>query len=452
MNTSSRGFRHLGSRGVCLATLALAAASAQAAILFQENFPIDTTSTAETVAVYTNFNYSGGGNAFVSGGILNLSGTSTSNDLRTNFGFLGDLLLQLGVGKNPGGGSANVGLRVGGNRLVFHPGYTQGAFRVDGPGGFGNQNMGFTPAAGPLHQLDVALNAATGQFTIAVTNASSPDQVYRARFTNPGYVPGTTTLGPTRGSGGGTDEVGRYDNLVVSELKPAMAQTPWTAAIAQSDPLHWYRMNEVNSAIAVDWGRAALHGVYQNGTLRGQAGMPETADLAARFDGVNDQVWLGAADLGGPWSAEFILRHMGIEDAGSLLRSAGYALRLDQWQNTGRVGYTAFGVADYLVNPAVYAPLDRWAHLAFVADPTNGVQVYLNGFWAGANPNYIPLPRDVLGGGDTANFFLDEVVLYDRAITPQEIIAHASAVGLPEPGTLILLGAGLLALARRRRR
>ncbi len=433
----------------CLVALALAMPQARAGILFQEPFNTDTANTAETAAVYTNFNVTGSGNAYVSGGILYFSLPSAGNTMTTKFGFPGDLLIQLEVGKNPGGGSANVGLTIGGNRLVFHPGYSGGAFRVEGAGGFGNQNMGFTPAAGILHLLEVAVNSTTKQFTIAVTNASNPNQAYAARFTNAGYTPGTTGLGPTRSSGGGTDEVGWYDDLIVAELKPAAAETAWTAAVGFSDPLHWYRFNEVGSAIAVDYGRAALHGVYQNGTLRGQAGMPETGDLAARFDGVDDRVWLGAPDLAGPWSAEFILNHVAIEDAGSLLRSATGALRLDQWQNTGRVGYTAFGVADYLVDPAVIAPLGQWVHLVYVADPASGIQVYLNGVWAASNPNYIPLPRDVIGGADTANFFLDELVIYDALLTPQEIMAHASAVGIPEPTTLALLGLGLLALRRR---
>jgi len=435
----------------CLAALAWVAGPSEGAVIFQETFPTDTANTAETVATYTNFTYSGGGNAFVSSGVLNFSGTSTANNLRTVTGFVGDLLLQLDVGKNPGGSSANVGLGIGANRLVFHPGYSGGAFRVEGPGGFGNRNMGFTPAAVLLHPMDVALNAATGEFTIAVTNAANPTQVFAAKFTNAGYAPGTTTLGPTRSTGGG-NEVGLYDDLVVSELRPAMANTPWTVAVRNSDPLHWYRMNEVGTAIAVDYGRGGLNGVYRNGTLQGQPGIPFEGDLAAQFDGWNDEIWLGAPSLAGPWSAEFVLNHLGVEAAGTLIRSGAGALRLDQWHNTGEVGFTAFGVADYRLTPAVIAPLDKWVHLAFVADPVSGMQVYLNGVPAGANPNYIPLPRDLIGGGSTANMLLDELVLYDRLLTPHEILTHASGVGIPEPATLALLGAGLLALARSRRR
>jgi len=436
---------------VCVVAVALGAAQVQAGVLFQETFPTDTANTAETVATYTNFTYAGGGNAYVSGGVLHFSGTRTNNNLRTTTGFSGDLLIQLQVGKNPGGGSANVGLSVGGNRLVFHPGYgpLPGAFRVEGPGGFGNRDMGFVPAPAVLHQMDVAVNAATGEFTIAVTNATNPDQVFAARFTNSGYSPGTDTIGPRRNTGGG-NEIGLYDNLVISELRPAVPDTPWTAAIRASDPLHWYRLNETGTAIAVDYGRAGLNGVYRNGVVPGQPGIPFEGDLAARFDGYRDEVWLGAPDLNGPWSAEFVVLHRGVEDAGSLLRSGAGALRLDQWRNTGAVGFTAFGVADYRVTPDVIAPVGKWSHLAYVADPASGISVYLNGLLAGTNPNYIPLPRAVIGGWDTANMLLDEVVLYDRALSPNEVLGHAAGVGIPEPATFALVGIGLLALRRRR--
>ena len=125
-------------------------------------------------------------------------------------------------------------------------------------------------------------------------------------------------------------------------------------------------------------------------------------------------------------------------------------MRLDQWRNTGAVGFTAFGVADYRLTPDVIAPVGKWSHLAYVADPASGVTVYLNGYPVGTNPNYIPLPRGVIGGLDTANMLLDEVVLYDRVLSPNEVLGHAAGVGIPEPATLALVGIGLLVLRRRR--
>lgn len=429
--------------------LAAGAGLGHAGLVFQEPFNTDTASTAATVATYTNMTLQGAGTVVVTGGVLRMNGTPLTHSLMTATGFPGDLLITQLVGKNPGGGGSNVGLRIGANRIVFHPGYTAvpGAFRVEGPGGSGNTSMGFTPPGNVLNTLEVFVRGSTGRFLVAVPNYSNPDQVFATRFTNAGYQPGVDLIGPTRNAG--SDDQGLFDDLIIHQIIAPLPSTPWTSAILASAPLHWYRLNESGS-IAIDYGSGALDGVYQNGVARGQAGIPFEGDLAAGFDGANDQVWLGGADLAGPWSAEFVLLHRGVEDAGSLLRSASGALRLDQWPSTGAAGFTRFGVADCRFTPDALAALQQWVHLTFVADPTNGIDVYLNGVLAGTNPNYIPLPRDLLGGPDTANVLLDEVVLYGRLLTPHEILTHASAVGLPEPATLALVGVGLATIARRR--
>jgi len=435
---------------VVSAALATGTGLAHAGIVFQEPFDTDTASTAATVATYTNMTLQGAGTVVVGGGVLRMNGTPLTHSLVTATGYPGNLLITQLVGKNPGGGGSNVGLRVGANRIVFHPGYTAvpGAFRVEGPGGFGNTSMGFTPPGGVLNTMEVFVRGNIGQFLVAVPNYSNPEQVFAARFTNAGYQPGVDTIGPTRNAG--SDDQGIFDDLIVNQITSPGPPTPWTNLVLASAPLHWYRLNESGS-IAIDYGSGALDGVYRNGVMRGQAGIPFEGDLAARFDGVNDQVWLGGADLAGPWSAEFVLMHLGVEDAGSLLRSASGALRLDQWPSTGAAGFTRFGVADYRFTPDAVAALQQWVHLTFVADPANGIELYLNGVLAGTNPNYMPLPREFLGGADTANLLLDEVVLYDRRLTPQEILTHASGVGLPEPATLLLVGLGLPIIACRRR-
>jgi len=435
---------------VASAALAVGTGLGHAGIVFQESFNTDTASTAQTVATYTNMTLQGAGTVVVTGGVLRMNGTPLTHSLVTAAGYPGNLLITQLVGKNPGGGGSNVGLRVGGNRIVFHPGYMTlpGAFRVEGSGGFGNTSMGFTPPGNVLNTMEAFVRGNTGQFLVAVPNYGNPDQVFAARFTNALYQPGVDPIGPTRNAG--SNDQGLFDDLLINQITSPGPPTPWTHAVLASAPLHWYRLNEAGS-IAIDYGSGALDGVYRNGALRGQTGIPLEGDLAARFDGSNDQVWLGAADLSGPWSAEFVLMHLGVEDAGSLIRGGSGALRLDQWQSTGAAGFTRFGVADYRFTPDVLAPLQQWVHLVFVADPTNGIDLYLNGVLAGTSPDYTPLPRDLLGGSDAANMLLDEVVLYNRLLTPREVLHHASAVGLPEPSTLVLVGAGLMAIGRRRR-
>jgi hypothetical protein len=162
-----------------------------------------------------------GGGADIVNGMLQLSGSPTGGDsdqLWTVPGFSGDLLISAEVGASTNSpGSFNVGLQIGQNSVVFHPGLSGGALRVEGPGGFGNTNVGFTPATDVLHLLEVAARH-DGLFELSLTNRDDPTQVFTASFFNPASAGGDISLrrsGPAVGTG-------LYDNLVV-QLVPEPA-------------------------------------------------------------------------------------------------------------------------------------------------------------------------------------------------------------------------------------
>ena len=80
--------------------------------------------------------------------------------------------------------------------------------------------------------------------------------------------------------------------------------------------------------------------------------------------------------------------------------------------------------------------LDEWIHLVYVNRTGSGIDLYMNGELAGHHPSNIALPRDQIGSwSDTIPesplAIIDEVVLYDRALSPIEISAHFALV--PEP-------------------
>ena len=207
-------------------------AATGSAQLFSESFNTDTATAGVTYNPPFTFTSGGGGStAQVAGGVLRLdnpSGSFTHTFARS--GFAGEHRISTQVGKSDAGGSYNVGLTVGENNIAFHPGFAGGAFRVEGDGGFGNTNMGFTPAAGLLHQLDVDVFPSLGLYRMTLTDAANPANVFQRSFVNPDSVGGA--LGFRRS--GGTTGDGRFDNLAV--YGPGLGSPALTLSTVASHP------------------------------------------------------------------------------------------------------------------------------------------------------------------------------------------------------------------------
>lgn len=73
------------------------------------------------------------------------------------------------------------------NAVKFHPGMSGGQLRIEGPGGWGNCSVGFTPlkwtdAGGKFHKLELTLGA-DGHNEVCIIG-SEPDQVWRKPWTH----------------------------------------------------------------------------------------------------------------------------------------------------------------------------------------------------------------------------------------------------------------------------
>ena len=92
----------------------------------------------------------------------------------------------------------------------------RGRFRVEGPGGFSDQDMGFTPAVDVLHQLSVRQHPG-GLFEISVTDGNDPARTYHASFTNLASVGGQIGFhrADLAAEPGG---LGLFDNLTVRRI------------------------------------------------------------------------------------------------------------------------------------------------------------------------------------------------------------------------------------------
>lgn len=225
----------------------------------------------------------------------------------------------------------------------------------------------------------------------------------------------------------------------------------WESTVAASNPLNWYRFDELNGSTAVDHGSQLLNGTYGNGAFDVARGIPGRVGLAAQF-GNQSTVFLSAADVSGDWSAEFVLKRIGSKTSSLLIRGIplvlpSQGLKLEQYPNTGEIGYTKFGIVDATFEPGASSPLNVWTHIVYVnREAEDRFQLYVDGLLVGTRIDTLNLPRDQIGSGSDAIpesplAIMDEVVLYSRALSASEIAGHYAA--LPEPTTAWLYLAGM---------
>jgi hypothetical protein len=213
--------------------------------------------------------------------------------------------------------------------------------------------------------------------------------------------------------------------------------------------------NCLDDPAAIDYGTQQLNGTYGTGALDALRGVPGRVGTAAQF-GDQSTVFLSAPDIGGDWSAEFVLKRIGTKLSSALIRGIPFAfpsqaLKLEQYWNTEQIGYTKYGIVDATFSPAASSPLNEWIHIVYVNQAAaDRVHLYVNGVLAGTRIDHFDLPRDQIGSWsdntpESPLALMDEVVLYNRALSPAEIAVHYAAV--PEPSTAafaVLAGFGAL--------
>lgn len=152
---------------------------------------------------------------------------------------------------------------------------------------------------------------------------------------------------------------------------------------------------------------------------------------AFRFDHSRDGVGFGGLDVAEPWTASTWVKLSSGSGEQVLLTSKYGALKLRQYQ-TGRIGFTEYGVADYSFDATL--PVGEWVHLTWVA--TEGeTTLYVDGDKVDRIAASVPLPLRSIGTESTSlRGDLDELATWDEALTAEQVAAEYADAAPPAAG------------------
>jgi hypothetical protein len=276
---------------------------------------------------------------------------------------------------------------------------------------------------------------------------------------NPGFAYQISGLGTIELFDGALSDVRVYQGQLTGVEIQAAATVPNLFA--------YYALDETTGAAAHD--SSGYHAAGNlGGTIQGETVINQTASApaygsATRFDGVNDEIFLGANatrqnELKALTSNFTIAAWINPDDTNGIQRVFSQdSISGDGWGfglNGDDLRFTAYSVKDYDIAANVVA--GQWSHIAVVFDASFDATFYLNGVLlgtvAGSQAADLGTKNWFIGSTGRQEYFaglIDEVRIYDTALTADQIYAIAT---VPAPAALPagLLLLGLIATRRRR--
>ncbi len=200
-----------------------------------------------------------------------------------------------------------------------------------------------------------------------------------------------------------------YDTLSLHILQ-------YDSALANDgDVVVCWRFDEGQGDTAWD---ASAHG--NNGVIHGATWTDGQFGKALYFDGATAYVNIGKPDIPAPWTASFWVKREDAEGSTAILLSSDdFALMLEQYNGTNKVGFTKFRSGDYSFD--YYAPVGQWVNLIFVGN-NDSTKLYANGVRIGSAAQPISCPLNIFSRPDyPMKGVIDEVQIWNRAMEASEV-------------------------------
>ena len=246
--------------------------------------------------------------------------------------------------------------------------------------------------------------------------------------------------------------------------------------VTLDNPEAHYRLDETSGTTAFDLASNNRDGTYNNVTL-GVSGTLGDGNKAASLDGDSSFVQLPGTWGGAGWNAltiEAVVNVQALTGSGfQALVSPDTIGQFAHFQAHGSGNIVVYADTANIILPVAPTSVGNWQHIVLVAasetgGSANSSRLYVNGTLLGTTSatfnttNSASNVRLGMGqaGGRHFNGFMDEVMIYKSALSPDRVTAHFDALhAVPEPATepvpsisakgivaLVLLMAGLTSM------
>jgi hypothetical protein len=297
-------------------------------------------------------------------------------------------------------------------------------------------------AAGDAATLSVAVYAGASASGTPVQTLSAP--VSSGSWTvdaSPALAPGTYTAQARQSDSSGN--VG----LTAAVTFTVLAPPTYRATVLADQPGAYWRQGEASGTVAADE-LGTAPGIYRNGVALGQAGaLGGDSDTAAQLDGVNDTVRVpNQPSLGGAAGVSFEAwvkpAQLPADTATIARKESQYMLRLNA-DGALRLRLWKGGVPNEVATPAGAVPAGAWRHVAFSYDGVTA-RLFVDGVERASGALAAPVDvsaADLYLGSSLESYdwleaTVDEVAVYDHAVSAARFKAHVDAAARPQGDTL----------------
>ncbi|AXX30145.1 MSHA biogenesis protein MshQ [Actinosynnema pretiosum subsp. pretiosum] len=228
------------------------------------------------------------------------------------------------------------------------------------------------------------------------------------------------------------------DNLVLDRT--------YSSQVLASGPLGYWRLGE-NTTTMRDSSGHGRDGTYSGSAKQWQAGaLPDDQSTSVDFHGGQAQVAPAPFDLEGALTLEAWVKPRPNDAKG------GWQDIISRWNGgddkampyeftitpEGKLEFRQIGATPGIRRTVSddSVSLNQWNHAVVTRGADNQITFYLNGKKSGgaklavpAKVNAVPLTIGNRPGGATTDALLDEVAVYDRALTEKEVAGHSGAAG-----------------------